>query len=433
MKIWKNCIKYISAFIIAEAVLLGLLVLSAMIPRSAIKQNVRESAEYLCEKEVFYEIVEDVDSSKIDRYADSILLGIAYQYDSDKPLTSVMWSSYYNDRWRNENENLLHAVTNDCDANQQYMRYWHGSNAMVRPLLTFLNIKQIYILNGIIMAVLIIGLLIILIKNKLYVAAVGISLGLILTSFWFVPFSLEYFWTYFIMLLMSIIGTMLILKKKYNVLGVFFLISGIVTNYFDFLTTETLTLTIPLLLMICAEQKQNPDMSAKTAAKSAVKAALFWLAGYACMWVAKWLLASLVFSENVLPYVSEHIEERLGGDLGIGFFQYIFGSVKNNIKCIFPFEYGIVGLFGGMILIILAIYTGYVYHGKNIDKKSVLLYLLIGLVPYIRYIVLHNHSYLHFFFTYRAQAATVLAIVMILGKVTERRWHGHARVQKRKK
>ena len=34
---------------------------------------------------------------------------------------------------------------------------------------------------------------------------------------------------------------------------------------------------------------------------------------------------------------------------------------------------------------------------------------LLALVPYLRYTVLANHSVLHHFFTYRAQAASIIA------------------------
>ena len=386
----KACIKYILVFLIATGLLLFSLLLSAKIPQSAIRDNVQESATYLSEGELFGRAVKDVDGSKLDRYADSILLGIAYQYDSEKPLTSVMWSSYYHSDLDNENENLLAAVTNDYEANQQYLRYWHGS----------------------------------------------IAFGLVLTSFWFVPFSLEYTWTYMLMLIFSMIGVRLIYKKHHKAVGICFLVSGMVTNFLDFLTTETLTLTGPLLLMLWMERKQNVESKSKSESdwkasfQMAGKAAIAWGAGYVGMWLMKWLLASSVLSENVMPYVSEHIGERIGGDLGIGLAAYIFGAIWKNIRCLFPFEYGIIGAFTGIGLVVYSLYVGYVYYKKNIDKKCVLLYVLIGLVPYIRYIVLHNHSYLHCFFTYRAQLATILAIVLILEQITDRRWRSHANGRK---
>ncbi|MGN0415388.1 MAG: hypothetical protein ACI4FX_07840 [Agathobacter sp.] len=406
--------------------------LSAKIPQSSIKENVQESAEYLCDGEVYSLVVDGARGSLIDRYADSILLAIAWQYDSGHPLDSVMRSAYYYTKYQNENENLLEAVTSDCGANQQYMRYWHGSIAIVRPLLVFFSLPRIYLVNGVILAVLVVWLMAILIKNMAYTPAIGMAAGLVLTAFWFVPLSLEYTWMYLLMLLLSIIGVRLALKEKWNCLGVFFLIGGIVTNYLDFLTTETLTLTVPLLLILWVDIHRNGNSSGRSLLSKAGKAALAWGFGYVGMWVMKWVLAAIVLQENVMPYISEHIGERIGGDIGIGLGQYIIGAVLNNVKCLFPFGYGVAGMFAGMALLLFVVYVGYVYHKKHICRERILLYVLIGLLPYIRYIVLHNHSYLHCFFTYRAQLATILAIVLILEELTDWRWLSHENAGKRK-
>ena len=419
-------------FFMTVMLLTGILALSAKIPRSAIKENVQESAEFLCEGELFGLVVDGARGSQIDRYADSILLAIAWQYDSGHPLRSVMRSAYYYNEYRNENENLLEAVTNDCGANQQYLRYWHGSIAIVRPLLVFFSLPQIYMVNGGILAVLVVWLMATLLKGRVYTPAIGVAAGLVLTAFWFVPLSLEYTWTYLLMLLLSIIGVRLALLGKWNCLGIFFLIGGIVTNYLDFLTTETLTLTVPLLLILWIDMHRNENVSGCSLIPKAGKAALAWGFGYAGMWVMKWVLATIVLQENVMPYISGHIGERIGGDIGIGLGHYIMGAVLNNVKCLFPFGYGVAGMFAGMALLLFMAYVGYVYHRKHICRERILLYVLIGLLPYVRYIVLHNHSYLHCFFTYRAQMATVLAVVLILEELTDWRWLSHENAGKRK-
>ena len=109
-KVMKDAFKYISAYIITAAVLVGLLVAVALIPRSSIRENMRRSAELLCRNDVFMRMPGGLEAGKIDRYADSILLGIAYSYDIEKPLESVMWSAYYNKEFTDENFNLLEAV-----------------------------------------------------------------------------------------------------------------------------------------------------------------------------------------------------------------------------------------------------------------------------------------------------------------------------------
>ncbi len=417
----KQIFKYTIVFLGGVFLLAGMLVLCAMIPQSYIRENVKISGEMLCKGELFAKRIAVVESSKIDRYADSILLGIAYSYDNGHPLKAVMESKYYHTDIHNENENLLTAVTKHREGNQQYLRYWHGSNIIVRPLLVICNIKQIYMINGVVLALLCVMLFLQLYWKKAWVPMIGMALGLIMTSVWFVPLSLEYTWTYLLMLVLSMIGIHLICCNHYQQIGVFFLVSGMVTNFFDFLTTETITVTVPLLLMLWMAEQKN-QQNEKAAFRFAGKNLLLWGIGYTGMWMMKWLIASIVLSENVLPYVVEHVEERIGGNIGVDSNGYILGAIWNNIKCLFPFDYGTIGAILGTFLILYTIYLAYVYHCERVNGKRILLYVLIGFIPYIRYIVLHNHSYLHCFFTYRAQIAVILVVILILEQLTGGSW-----------
>lgn len=414
----KQIAKYILTFFCIYFLLAGLLVMAAMIPKVYIKKNVEESAVYLCEGELFGEAVRNADGSIIDRYADSILLGIAYSYDSNSPLCSVMESKYYHRDAFNENENLLKAVTDDCIPNQQYLRYWHGSNIFVRPLLTVFNLKQIYTLNGIIIGSLGIVVSILLIRKRAFFLLTGFIIGLIMTSSWFVPLSLEYTWTYLIMMVM-IIAVMVIADNNKDA-GLVFLIGGMVTGFMDFLSTETITLTVPLLFLLWSVYGRIKKPGCGLSFNLAVKAVITWGIGYAGMWILKWITASVVLAENVMPYISEHMKERIGFGVGAGAGRFIIGAVTRNISCLFPFDYGSFGIFMGIVFLILIFYIGYVYRKKQVDKKFILILGCIGIIPYIRYIVLHNHSYLHYFFTYRAQIATIIAVALILEQLLKK-------------
>ena len=406
-------LRYPAAFVLTVALLTVLLVLSAMIPKSAIRENVLESAQFLWEGPLFGTAVEGIEGSRIDRYADSILLGIAWQYDGNRPFGSVMESSYYYRDDQNENQNLLDAVTQNLSANQQYLRYWHGSIVFLRPLLCVFSLPQIYALHGLVLAALAIWLLAVLCRKRAFVPAFGVVLGLMMTASWFVPLSLEYTWCYLVMLAGSIVAVKLAVSEQWQYLGLFFLFSGMVTNYLDFLTTETLTLLVPLLLVLWLGKD-------KTALRPvAVKGVLAWGCGYVGMWITKWLLAAAVLGENVLPFVMNHVQERLGGDLGLGLGQYMAGAVLRNIRCLFPLEYGTLGVLTMLALVVFGSYVGYVHQKKTVRWDHVLLFALLGLVPYVRYLVLHNHAWLHCFFTYRAQLSTVLAVVMILEELTD--------------
>lgn len=418
----RSFIRNIIIFFVVAALMTGLLVLVVFIPKEMIREKSMESAQYLADGEIFGLVIEDAEGSRIDRYADSILLNIAYCYDVRDPLRSVMLSAYYFTPDHNENENYLMSVRDDPAPNQQYLRYWHGANTIVRPMLTLFSVKQMYILNAVILILMTAAYLILSLKRKMTVPAFGMIAAMILTGCWFVPLSLEYTWTILLMLIFSMIAVCLASKKKSGTYITFFMLSGMITNYFDFLTTETLTLTVPMLLIIWTEKQEETEGPGKRSKKeylvNSLKNAAAWGSGYAGVWMLKWILAALAFGENTMPYVSEHIGERLGGDLGLNIFQYMIGAEWRNIACLFPLGYGGFGAFAGIMLVIIAAYIGYVYHRKDYDSAFVMICTVIALIPYVRYFVLHNHAYLHCFFTYRAQAATVLAAVFIIAELT---------------
>ncbi len=456
----------------------ALLVLVALIPKESIRDKTLESAEYLAEGELFGTVSEGVDASKIDRYADAILLNIAYHYDSKAPLRSVLLSAYYFSIFQEENENFLQSVDEDLPANQQYLRYWHGSIALVRPLLTVFNVKQIYVLNAVILLLLLALFIVVSLSRGLGVPAFAMVSGLVAAGCWFVPLSLEYTWTFMIMLAGSVVSVLLAVEKKSGKYATFFMLIGMVTSYMDFLTTETVTLLVPLLIIIWIESsdqgvdhrymdKVSPDGDRKNYSvkgnvaetgtggndkkteeeakgsflrairrsvgsqgrfklpylyEMSLRSAVSWAIGYVGMWALKWILTALVFKESTVPFVSEHIGERLSGDIvGLNVFSYLAGAVAKNIGCLFPLGFGSIGAVAGIFLLVFAAYIGFVYRGKDYDGKCILLFAITGLVPYVRYLVLHNHSFIHYFFTYRAQAATVMAAVFIIAELTGQR------------
>ena len=436
---------YIGIFIAAYALMLGFLVLSAGIKTESIQEKMEESADYLCEDIVFpYMESEDVKPSCIDRYADSILLNIAYNFEPENRLESVMESSYFYLFYQNENDNLRDAVYKGQEKNQQYLRYWHGSAGVMRVLHTFLNIKQIYIWHGVLFVILFAVLVFLLVRLHCTLYAVLFGLSLVAVSFWYVPFSLEYTWSFLCMFVFSIAAVIMTGKGKDTNIGILFMLSGMVTIFLDFLTTETVSLMIPLMLTLILRRKRAygeltasvTDKSGKQTKKAdrnnlsqyniktetlySLKAAILWGIGYVGMWVMKWTTASIVMGENVMPYVTEHIEERMSGTLGdISIFGYLWLSVKRNVTCVFPLDYGLTGAIIAGVLFVVMLYFVYVYHKKKIDWRFILLILILGLVPYVRILVMRNHSVLHYFFVYRALMISVFAFMVSAGEMMD--------------
>lgn len=415
---------------------IGLLTAVACIPRSAIQSNLVESAELLTSRPVFFSLSETDPASKIDRYADSILLNIAYYYDTEHPLSSVMRSSYYYTINKNENDNLQYAIVHSPHPTQDYSRYWHGSIAIIRPLLTVLNLHQIYILSGCILCVLILILAILLLRHYNRSTFAGFLCSMLFVSVWYIPFSLEYTWT-FLLSLSVCICVILCRKKSRTLLLSVFIISGSLTSYLDFLTTETLTFLLPLALLLLYAYRPSPSAASEPKASQALQfrtiqegvvfslqVILCWGGAYVLNWVMKWGLGSLILQQNLFTDALSQASLRLHGATSeLTGVSLSIQALLRNLSCLFPTS--LTGSYCILILCLLLFLLFFCYYmtrKRNGLQPLPLLLFLLALLPPIRFLILSNHSYIHYFFTYRALAATVFCLFTAFCQGMDTRW-----------
>ncbi len=424
--------RLIAVFIITFASCMFLLTLVDMIPQSAIKSGSEKSAQYLIDKESFGQAVEGKWNTTYDNYADSILFNIIYNIDSSKPFTSTIKSSYYesedgiaiNDYYTVVKSGLTdNSVDETATANVDYFRYWHGSMVLLRPLLCVFSIEQIRIVLGIILAILTILLCIMLWKSAHRELIFMYIFALISVNIWMLSLCVEYVTTFLVMSIICMLVVRESKKEQSNYLPLF-VISGVLTCFFDFLTTETITFTVPILFIIIFRLKGDKLCRLKEEFIHILKCGLAWLISYAMMFAAKWGIAMAVLGKTAFASAMKQAEYRLNGEIvleGSGaeatFFQKIYYGLCRNLGCLFNSGVETKGstlvlISIGIVMLVAAII--YLLHGKSTNYSFILLAVLIGLIPYIRYMCINNHSYIHFFFTYRAQFVTVLAILAIL-------------------
>ncbi len=412
-KMMKKIGLLIAGFAAALFLAVLLLYISSLIPDESVREKFAESADILCEKDVFFCAQKDYNFSKIDRYADAILLNIAWNLKSDLP--SLMWTPYYSSGFQNENNNLYDAVHVGKDESttgslKEYVRYWHGSATIMRILHMFLNIRGIYLLHGILLILLTLITVGLLISRKMLAEAIALIIGMAGVNIWFVPLSLEYYWTFLCMLVASMVVLRFAEKGKKEWFLFIFFMTGIVTAYLDFLSTETVTLTVPLLLAYRYERKEEKKSGGF---RQYAGYSMIWGVGYVGMWVSKWILAACITGENMLPYVRGHVSERMGRNIsGLSTFSRLFGTIGKNLACLFPWGYGAPGAVCGIAILIIALYIGFVYRSGKKAGGDILIYAAIAAIPYVRYFVLFNHSFLHYFFTYRAQIVTIMILCL---------------------
>lgn len=413
-------------FVLLILIQFGCLTAVACIPRTGIQHNLEESSALLNEHAVFFYASASNPASRIDRYADSILLNITYYYDSEHPVTSVLRSSYYHTDSENENMNLQYALADDPAPTLDYDRYWHGSIAIIRPLLLILNLKQIYILLGCILLLLTVLLILCMIRYHYGRSTIICFLtGLIMISVWYVPFSLEYIWTFLLMLLASILVTILY-EKGSEVLWLLLMTLGSLTAYFDFLTTETLTLLVPLALVLIKAYQPSADRQSATAfhlttfsdgVRFSLPAGLLWLLSYVGTWGLKWGIGSLILHKNRFQSALSQASFRLNGAIDItdqgnvDATTMLLQAIPRNLYYLFPFSY--LGQHAVPVICLTLFGIAFFYYmtrrGSHVNPLPLLLGIL-ACVPLLRYLILSNHSYIHCFFTYRALFATIFCI-----------------------
>ena len=258
---WKKIIDYILIFVSTVLILFFLLVISAKIPLSAIKQHLEESAE-------FYVELPKAKTNKAYSYihfaSDVKKLDILYYIDTNHPIESVLWSKYFQEKntvivsYRT----FYELIKNNKSPNTNYLRYWNGVMLFLRPLLLLFNMKQIYIINQIILSILILLLLVMLFK-KFKKLAIIFLISLILVSAWEV-ISIKYAVTFYIMIITSMIALKIEenskkeSKEKINEkFSKLFFITGIVTTFFDYFTTELITIYVPILLILILRKEEK--------------------------------------------------------------------------------------------------------------------------------------------------------------------------------
>ncbi len=388
---------------------------TAMIPHQKLQKHMEESASYYMKQPVFYRIHTSDPASTIDHYADSILLNILYYFDEDAPFSSVLSDSYYYTDTHNENENLMTAVMTNEAPTYDYSRYWHGSAIILRPLLLIASVSDIYLLLAVILGILTIFTILSLYRHVHPASAPAFGIAMILVSFWYIPMSFEYIWCFLLMFIF-----LLYLIHRYPTgrmhTCLFFFVIGNITAYFDFLTTETLTLLMPLAVLLLLINRDHPLSDKKEGLHILFIHTLLWGAGYLSSWLAKWSLASVVLHQNVFVSAFSDASVRLSGSTSeLSGISLRFSAVAKNMSCLFPFN--LISRHGYILVLICLITIGIFYYLFKKEKQNnclSCLFLLLFFLPYARYLVLANHSYLHAFFTYRAQFASVFLLIMIL-------------------
>lgn len=180
-----------------------------------------------------------------------------------------------------------------------------------------------------------------------------------------------------------------------------FFVVGSLVNFVDLLTVPIVSLGLPLLVVIFYTLRQG---SVTVTPLIFIKSCFSWSVGYGATWVAKWLLASAILGKNVVKDAIEQMAVRTSSD-GLQPLDRLH-MLDINFLNMFLSEKA--------IYVLALIFVLGILWNRRANLTSAVMILFTALMPYAWYLVLANHSQVHFWFTYRSQAITMFAALGLL-------------------
>lgn len=419
MKIKRRHMVYIAVFGVLLLLLYLLLVFTAAIPNSAILKKMHKSAYYYS-NENSYVFSEDGRHQNItDNLADQMWLNIGWHMGTGNPFVSALDTRYYDGELYGPAVGLYMSVTRGHEANTGYTRYWHGTAGLIRVLHLFTDIHGIKTL-GMICLVLLLGRTIwVLVRAGHWELGLCLLLSLLLVQLGNLRLSVEYQPCFLICF--ALCPAFLWAEKQ----GTFYLnllaiVSGTLTAFFDFLTTETVTILIPLILVIAIRSRECRLGSPRKTSRMLLHCGLCWALAYLGTFVVKWGAVTLATRQNHFAAAINSAGQRIGGvvtDGGTSKMPGMLMSIGSNLSVLFEgtsrTEYRTV-ISNLIIIAVLIIVVYRIYRVRRKLRPGTGFLLMLGSVVLLRFGLLANHSYMHSFFTYRALASSILAILVAM-------------------
>lgn len=299
----------------------------------------------------------------------------------------------------------------------QYPRYWHGYQVLLRPLSIIFEIQEVRYLGMLTFHLLFFWSAWLIAKKTKLVNALLYVLTISTGYIVFLPICLQFLTSFLVMFVSVIVLMYRYEKDPPQRLLLYFFITGMVENFFDFLTYPIITLGIPLILILWMKVRDE-EIGFKENFFFMFKASVSWGVGYALTWMSKWAISVAVLGMKVFWRTMAVVQYRLEGSEEEPLDR--IGTIRKNLKSWLNVQDEGIISWSKVALLILLVAVVLVLWKKLKDKKTIMAYLPILLVaayPYIWYLVMSNHSQIHHWYTYRAQLVALFGILVFISSI----------------
>ncbi|MCD7724107.1 MAG: hypothetical protein LUI12_00900 [Clostridiales bacterium] len=411
--------KKIAKLLFYELIIVGLcaflgvaaLAVTYLIPDRWIRENVWESSIILHNEGLGRHVWESISETMLDNYTDGLMLNVTYTTTDDglRDILLATKTEVLRDGHDINPMESLYEVIAMANNNYQitsYGRYWHGYQIILRPLLCLFDYGDIRQINMIFQLALVFVFIYILAKSEdkrllipFWAMYIFLSPVTLFTSLQYSPC---FYMTMFALIAIFTAGKRIGDRKRNYI----FLLTGILTAYFDFLTYPFITLAVPLIGYLASSRECLS--SVKKGFKDVCFYTVSWGVGYVGMWASKWVIASVFTEENVIAQAVDQLKFRSGHFSGK---QSLLETIRYNWDVCNK----------EVLWLVLICLAAYFLYGimKNIRKKNkefllggggTWMILLVSAYPYLWYYVTMEHSSNHSYFTWRELAITVFGV-----------------------
>lgn len=397
----------------------GLRVLSACFSTDMVQENLRKSKINI-QNIGDYPVIPEFNNSndweknawnQNDFFTDWMIANVIYNINSDDPVSSALKNKRVMVNWSSPAASLQACMEGEGTVSDtDYpIQYWLGIISILRPMLLVWDYSQMLtflqlIFWGSFSAAMI----------KIYSIG-GLQLvtsffcALALVSFTTTSFSYN-FAVVFVITFLSILFIKKSEKEK-NIIRDRFLLIGMFTSYFDWMTNPSITCTLPLAIMIITENLSDNDEKESELGKiwNVIIIGCNWCVGYALMLISKWVLAGIFTDESVINIVRKRVLEDTGAGID-NKWEYYIDTLKRNLGLILTEKLEIRKELIAILICIIVVRM--IYDLCRERKKSLYFNLImLSLVPFIwtRLFLWYTHE--HFWFSYRNYIITIFVLV----------------------
>ena len=319
------------------------------------------------------------------------------------------------DGWQPGNSLVDYVVNHNVNREVAYGRYWHGYLIFLKPLLMITSLGSVRMFFAAFQLVLLCLILIELtdkgLKREAWAFLISVPFLFYFSTFASLSLSVCYFLMIFALYVLIKFWDRIEEKKLFIEV---FLLFGILTSYFDFLTYPLVTLGYPLVFFTC-KRIACPASGEKKGSLflSVISNSIAWTLGYGFMWISKWFIGRIFGCRDLIGNAVSTVGTRLQSAESMNRFAGFFRVISLNLK-----PYLNWGFFIYIVIIVTAVSVISIMNNKTSHLPKILsgkfknawVLLFIAAYPFVWFIALENHSEQHWIYTCRILAVTVYAL-----------------------